>query len=293
MKPARGLRGPRSQRGRQSTRTVAKRGLMGFPSWKSARFALSAGVACALVATGTASAGDITNVRRAHRGRHGVFSDGVTTAPAGWMGGFEHVLDRQCAARLQRRPPAVSAENVDLVGKLRLETPAEFRYDPQTGDPDPGPPGLVGRADRGRLDLQELRLPRVLVRTDLPPRRLLLRRHQQPGPAEAARVRPGAARDLPRRGHAHDHAEHVRRSRVTCWPSTTSPATPRSASVASTSTTCRIRPTRRSSSRAPATCRRTTRLAQDPKRSRTARTRSSSGRTAAGLRRHRGQHGVP
>lgn len=34
-------------------------------------------------------------------------------------------------------------ENIQLVGKLELETPAEYRYNPSTGAPDPTQPGLV------------------------------------------------------------------------------------------------------------------------------------------------------
>jgi hypothetical protein len=142
MKPARGLRRPRSQPGRQSTRIVEKRGLMELASWRGARVALSAGVVCALVATGTASAG-ITKSASPLGGGTGVFSDGVTTAPAGFLGGSStfSTASGQHGFNTDHLPSA--RENVDLVGKLRLETPAAFRYDPRTGDPDPSQPGVV------------------------------------------------------------------------------------------------------------------------------------------------------
>ena len=77
-----------------------------------------------------------------------MFSDGVTTAPAGWMGGSStfSTAGAQHGFNADHLPSA--RENVDLVGKLRLETPAEFRFDPETGEPDPSQPGLVAGSDR-------------------------------------------------------------------------------------------------------------------------------------------------
>jgi hypothetical protein len=115
---------------------------MELASWRGASIALSAGVVCALVATGTASAG-ITKSASPLGGGTGVFSDGVTTAPAGFLGGSStfSTASGQHGFNTDHLPSA--RENVDLVGKLRLETPAEFRYDPETGDPDPSQPGVV------------------------------------------------------------------------------------------------------------------------------------------------------
>ena len=114
-----------------------------MPSWRGAKLALGAGVAFALVAGGTASAGEITK----SIGGTGVFSsDGLTTAPAGFIQPRRgpstfSTSSAQHGFNVDHLPSA--RENVDLVGKLRLDTPPEFRYDPETGEPDPSQPGLV------------------------------------------------------------------------------------------------------------------------------------------------------
>jgi Ca2+-binding RTX toxin-like protein len=76
----------------------------------------------------------------------GWISDGLRTGVAGLF--TQPTAGRtQFAVAGQHGPsfnhlPAVR-ENVDLIGKLELETPAQFRFDPVTGMPDPTEPGMV------------------------------------------------------------------------------------------------------------------------------------------------------
>ncbi|MDA0183943.1 Ig-like domain-containing protein [Solirubrobacter phytolaccae] len=73
-------------------------------------------------------------------------SDGITTGPAG---SFQAAGVRtatfsttgQHGVNVDHLPTA--KEHVELLGKLELETPAEYRYNPSTGAPDPTQPGLV------------------------------------------------------------------------------------------------------------------------------------------------------
>ena len=89
-------------------------------------------------------------------------------------------------------------ENVDLISKLKLETPAEFRYNPDTGEPDPSQPALVASQIADVAVHKNAAYLDVLGRRDVRARRLLLRRHQRPGEAAAARVRPRAAQSQSR-----------------------------------------------------------------------------------------------
>ena len=162
-----------------------------------------------------------------------------------------------------------------------------YKFDPETGAARSDRARHRARPDRRRLDLQERGVSRVVGRALLQARRLLLGRHQRPGEPRAARVRARAAGHLPRRGHAHDHAQHARlpgrRAR-----GQQRAVRRRTASAASTSTTSATRPNPKilvqgfgdqSPDHAPDEA-----MAPDdagPGRgARTARTRSSSGRTA-------------
>ncbi len=117
---------------------------MGLPNRRYAGIAVAAGVLAAGCFAGPANA-DVTRAGSALFGGSGdVFNDGVTSAPAGFAartGNQFSLGGAQNGVNVNRLPSA--RENMDLVGKLRLETPAEFRFDPETGDPDPSQPGLV------------------------------------------------------------------------------------------------------------------------------------------------------
>ena len=104
--------------------------------------------------------------------------------------------------------PAVR-ENVELVGKLEMNTPAAFRSTrvPATAD------RRAGRRrgpDRGLGGLQELRLSRLVVGAVVRARRILLGRHLRPEEPAAAGVRARPAGDVPRRGNARDHLPGTR-----------------------------------------------------------------------------------
>ena len=114
---------------------------------------------------------------------------------------------------------------------------------PDDGDARPGP---ASRPDRRRHGLQEHRLRELVVGVDLQARRVLLRRHLRPGESEAARVRAGAHRPVPRRGRARDHAEHPGRLPGR-RPGGQQRSRARARAGASTSTTSPTRPSRRRS----------------------------------------------
>ena len=112
---------------------------------------------------------------------------GLTSAPWSSFGLSAPSLDRStavaaCGSRRpgpRRSPPALPpvAQNMELVGKLQVDTPAAFRFNPATGQPDPGQPAVVRRADRGRGGLQERGLSQLVGGAELQARRLLLGRH--------------------------------------------------------------------------------------------------------------------
>ena len=103
--------------------------------------------------------------------------------------------------------PAVN-ENVELISKLKLKTPDAFKFDPDTGAPDPTEPDLVP----GQIaDVSIYKNAAYLASWAEPSCKrggFFSVDISDPAKPEAAGVRPGAARHLPRRGHAHDHARH-------------------------------------------------------------------------------------
>ena len=104
-----------------------------------------------------------------------------------------------------RHLPA-TRQNIELVGKLQVNTPAQYRYNPATGLQDSSQPAVVPEQI---ADLAVYKSYAYLNSWDEPSCKrggIFVGRHLQPGGAAAAGLHPGAAGQLPRRGRARHHA---------------------------------------------------------------------------------------
>ena len=68
-------------------------------------------------------------------------SDGVDTGVLQTLTGHSRFSVGQHGSSMDHLPAV--RENVELVSKLQMNTPVEFRFDPTTGDPDPTEPPVV------------------------------------------------------------------------------------------------------------------------------------------------------
>ena len=146
----------------------------------------------------------------------------------------------------QRDHLPAARENVELVGKLELDTPAAFRFNPANGQPDPSQPDVVAGQIADVSVYKNAAYLAVVGRADLPARRLLLGRHLRPGRTRSSSRscrRCRAPTTVRARTRSRSTSRRLPGRRAGGQQRAVRPPT---ASAASTSTTSATRPTRRS-----------------------------------------------
>ena len=118
-------------------------------------------------------------------------------------------------------PLPATSRNMELVGKLGLKTPDEYKFDPVTGQPDTSEPDLVA----GQIaDVSVFKGFAYLASWSEPSCKrggfFVVDIRNPANPVQTGFVQALTAK-LPRRGHARDHDQDAGVLAATCWPSTT------------------------------------------------------------------------